>query len=189
MSESDKRGGRRLSDEEEALWQGVARSIKPLKRPAVRKPSVAVRSAETPAKTKAAKPRPEKQPQAPALRIVPQPPPPKPIAPFDRRTRQKLARGRETIDARIDLHGMTQTEAHGALGHFLRRSQADGCRFVLIVTGKGVRGDGETRGVLRRKVPQWLALPEFRELVVGFEAAHIGHGGEGALYVRLRRSR
>ena len=59
---------------------------------------------------------------------------------------------------------------------------------MLVITGKGVAGDAE-RGVLRRQVPQWLALPEFRTLVVGFEEAHIGHGGEGALYVRIRRAR
>jgi DNA-nicking Smr family endonuclease len=61
--------------------------------------------------------------------------------------------------------------------------------FVLIITGKGKIGAESERGVLRRQVPQWLGLPEFRSLVVGFEEAHIGHGGEGALYVRVRRAR
>ncbi len=106
---------------------------------------------------------------------------------------QRVARGRDAIDARIDLHGMTQREAHGELLSFLRHAQADGARVVLIVTGKGARpdtgGGSSERGVLRRQVPMWLALPEFRLLVVAFEEAHAGHGGQGALYVRLRRAR
>ncbi|MDB5609920.1 MAG: mismatch repair protein MutS [Bradyrhizobium sp.] len=85
---------------------------------------------------------------------------------------------------------MTQTRAHRALAGFLQRAHSDGLTFVLVITGKGrTTGDESERGVLRRQVPQWLSLPEFRTLVVGFEEAHIGHGGEGALYVRIRRSR
>jgi DNA-nicking Smr family endonuclease len=115
--------------------------------------------------------------------------PPPALAPLPRRERQRLSRGVAAIDARIDLHGMTQAQAHGALMHFLRRAQADGSKFALVITGKGARfaaGDGE-RGLLKRQVPMWLRLPEFRTLVVGFETAHAAHGGEGALYVRLRR--
>ncbi|MGA7808328.1 Smr/MutS family protein, partial [Bradyrhizobium sp.] len=79
---------------------------------------------------------------------------------------------------------------HRALLGFLHRAHAEGLTFVLIITGKGKAGGGESeRGVLRRQVPLWLALPEFRPLVVGFEEAHIGHGGEGALYVRIRRTK
>ena len=103
-----------------------------------------------------------------------------------------MARGRDAIDARIDLHGMTQSEAHDALVRFVRRAQSNGARLVLVVTGKGSgpSRDGEReRGVLRRQVPLWLALPEFRPLIVGFDEAHVAHGGEGALYVRLRRIR
>jgi DNA-nicking Smr family endonuclease len=73
---------------------------------------------------------------------------------------------------------------------FLRRARHDGARFALVITGKGARfaaGEGG-RGLLKRQVPLWLALPEFREHVVGFEDAHAVHGGEGALYVRLRRA-
>jgi DNA-nicking Smr family endonuclease len=173
-----------LSDEEQTLWQGVARSIKPLRRPPSKKADAASPSAVKPVVKSAGAPRVVARP-APA----PQRPPTKPLAPLDRRTRQKLARGRESIDAKLDLHGMTQSEAHGALARFLHRAHGDGLKFVLVVTGKGVRGQGESRGVLRRQVPQWLALPEFRDLVLSFEAAHVGHGGEGALYVRLRKRR
>jgi hypothetical protein len=72
-------------------------------------------------------------------------------------------------------------EAHSALLHFLRQSVAREARTVLVITGKS--------GVLRREVPQWLALPDFRALLIGFEQAAIRHGGEGALYLRLRKSR
>jgi DNA-nicking Smr family endonuclease len=92
---------------------------------------------------------------------------------------------------------MTQMQAHAELLRFLRRAQAGGAKTVLVVTGKGFGarsrgGEHEAdreRGVLRRQVPMWLALPEFRLLVVGFDDAHAGHGGQGALYVRLRRAR
>jgi DNA-nicking Smr family endonuclease len=104
-----------------------------------------------------------------------------------------VARGSESIEARIDLHGMTQRQAHEALLAFLRRAQANGKKIALVVTGKGARraahDDVAERGVLRRQVPLWLALPEFRSFVVGFDAAHVSHGGEGALYVRVRRLR
>jgi DNA-nicking Smr family endonuclease len=107
-----------------------------------------------------------------------------------RKERQQLVRGRVAIEARIDLHGMTQTEAYGALRRFLHRSQANDAKFVLVITGKGApnapRGE---RGVLRHQVPLWLALSEFRRYVLGFDVAHTGHGGEGALYVRLRKVR
>jgi len=117
------------------------------------------------------------------------PPSPPPLAPLGRRERSQLSRGRKQIDARLDLHGMTQLRAHRVLQDFLHRAHADGLSFVLVITGKGKTGAESERGVLRRAVPQWLALPEFRAMVVGFEEAHIGHGGEGALYVRIRRAR
>jgi DNA-nicking Smr family endonuclease len=83
---------------------------------------------------------------------------------------------------------MTQTEAYAALRRLLQRSQANGAKFVLVITGKGVPNSAiNERGVLRRQVPLWLALPEFRHYVTGFDVAHPGHGGEGALYVRLRK--
>jgi DNA-nicking Smr family endonuclease len=174
---------RQLSDEEEALWSGFTRSIKPLRRRQESdRPSVAA----------------EKPAPAPAISrdVRPQPKPPAktaPLAPLGRRLKQRVARGREPIDARIDLHGMTQMQAHAALLRFLQRAQDDGARIALVVTGKGsgggARDSANERGVLKRQVPMWLSLPEFRSFVVGFEDAHIGHGGQGALYLRLRRGR
>ena len=120
-----------------------------------------------------------------------------PLADFEERHRRKLVRNAEAIDARLDLHGMRQREAHGALRAFLFASAARGCRNVLIITGKGTQAEiermrdfmQEERGVLRRLVPQWLAEPEFRAIVLSYTNAGIRHGGEGALYVRVRRSR
>jgi DNA-nicking Smr family endonuclease len=184
---------RSLSDEERALWTGVARSIKPL-RPSHRAAEVSepTQSAKVPikvpakslAKTETSAPPREARPENVPEKKTPA------LAPLGRRLKQRVARGREPIDARLDLHGFTQTQAHAALLRFLRRAQADGVRMVLVVTGKGTSKGGETheRGVLKRQVPLWLSLPEFRSLVVGFEDAHIGHGGAGALYVRLRRA-
>jgi DNA-nicking Smr family endonuclease len=177
---------RGLSEEERSLWESVAKQVKPLrKRHRAPKPPVA--SPETEVKVT---PKPVAPPKPPAPPIIsPSRPEPPPLAPIGRRERSHLSRGRKEIDARLDLHGMTQTRAHRALFGFLQRAHHDGLTFVLIITGKGKMGSESERGVLRRQVPQWLSLPEFRSMVVGFEEAHIGHGGEGALYVRVRRSR
>ncbi len=195
MSTSGKGGrrGRTLSEEESALWEVVARAIKPLRRGRVKRAAEKAEAAapEKPVEKISRRVKtPTPEPMKILARALPQPiVKPKPaLAPLDRRTKQKLSRGREAIDARLDLHGMTQDEAHGALSRFLRRAQADGAKFVIVVTGKGLRGgEGIARGVLKREVPRWLVMPEFRDLVVGFEAAAIGHGGEGALYVRVRK--
>jgi DNA-nicking Smr family endonuclease len=182
---------RGLSREELALWESVAKSIKPLRRtPRAPKAVIEAEAAPVVEKTRA-KVKPEKHPPAlVAPKVAKAPPSPPPLAPLGRRERAKLSRGRSEIEARLDLHGMTQARAHRTLMNFLRGASEDGLTFVLVITGKGRSGAADTeRGVLRRQVPEWLALPEFRSLVVGFEEAHIGHGGAGALYVRVRRGR
>jgi DNA-nicking Smr family endonuclease len=178
---------RALSEEERALWESVARQTKPLrKKPRAAKAAAEPSEAETPVAAKSITP-PKSLPSAGVPRVAkPEAPP---LAPLGRRERSQLSRGRKEIDARLDLHGMTQIRAHRALSGFLQRAHSDGLTFVLVITGKGKIGAESERGVLRRQVPQWLSLPEFRSLVVGFEEAHVGHGGEGALYVRIRRSR
>ena len=179
---------RGLSEEERALWESVAKQTRPLrKRPRAAKPHPAAPEPEKPAAAKspaAIKPLPSKHSREKA-----EAPAAPPLAPLGRRERSQLSRGRKQIDARLDLHGMTQHRAHRALSGFLERAHSDGLTFVLVITGKGKFGAESERGVLRRQVPQWLSLPEFRSMVVGFEEAHIGHGGEGALYVRIRRSK
>jgi DNA-nicking Smr family endonuclease len=89
------------------------------------------------------------------------------------------------VEARLDLHGLRQAEAQRALIDFLRRAQASGLRMAIVVTGKGSRN--EEGGVLRRLVPLWLHGPQMRDLVVGYSEAARHHGGEGALYVQIRR--
>ncbi len=112
-----------------------------------------------------------------------------PLAPLGRRLKKRVGRGKETIDGRLDLHGLTQSQAHAALLHFLRSASARGARLVLVITGKGARAGQGERGVLKRAVPQWLSLPEFRAFVIGYEEAQVAHGGEGALYIGIRRTR
>jgi DNA-nicking Smr family endonuclease len=177
---------RTLSEEEHALWESVARQAKPLRnkhRLAALQPvspkaetQVPVKAVAHPKPIPVAAP-PQKKPAVP------------PLMPLGRRERSQLSKGKKEIEARLDLHGMTQARAHRVLSGFLHRAHGDGLTFVLVITGKGKIGAESERGVLRRQVPQWLSQPEFRNVVVGFEEAHIGHGGAGALYVRIRRSR
>jgi len=179
---------RKLTDDEHRLWTNVIRAVRPLRSP---RPASETSALETLGlqETEPGPLRPSDHPGRPArpqARGSAQPPPPATLA---RRDKQRLARGLSAIDARLDLHGMTQAQAHVALARFLGRAQADGAKFVLVITGTGARGAAGERGVLRRQVPLWLNLPEFRLYVLGFEQAHIGHGGEGALYIRLRRLR
>ena len=176
---------RTLSEEEHALWQSVAKQLKPLRKKHRAESPHAVRAEMETAPAKPVRTQspipipapPSKKPMAP------------PLAPIGRRERSQLSKGRKEIEARLDLHGMTQARAHRALSGFLHRAHGEGLTFVLVITGKGKIGTESERGVLRHQVPQWLSHPEFRALVVGFEEAHIGHGGAGALYVRIRRSR
>jgi DNA-nicking Smr family endonuclease len=105
----------------------------------------------------------------------------------DRRTADKMKRGEMTIDGDLDLHGMTRDAAHGALARFLRYSYDHGRRCLLVVTGKGMREGGG--GVLRAEVPRWLNEPGLRPMVLAFAHAQPRHGGEGALYVLLKRRR
>jgi DNA-nicking Smr family endonuclease len=99
------------------------------------------------------------------------------------RRKHRIAKERDPIGARIDLHGMDQDRARAALEAFLRRAWDEGYRAVLVITGKGVQGDG----VLRRRTPEWLAAPALVPIVAGISEAHRKHGGEGALYVALKR--
>jgi DNA-nicking Smr family endonuclease len=173
-------GKRGLTDDEIEVWTTVTRSIKPLKRvrrAAKAEPVVAVVPRKAPAKAGGSKPQPALA--LPAKREAPVAAPK--IAALTRREKQRVARGHDAIDARLDLHGHTQDEAHGALLRFLRRASGGDMRLVLVITGKS--------GVLRRQVPMWLATAEFRALVISAESAAIRHGGDGALYIRVRRGR
>ena len=129
-------------------------------------------------------------------------PPPQPqlgpqLVKLERRKARRIARGSDDIEARLDLHGMTQDDAHATLVGFVRRCHANGLRRVLVITGKGGTGRSHhadddviprPRGVIKRNVPRWLGGAEIGSLVVSYTTAHVRHGGEGALYVQLRRN-
>ncbi|WP_439544292.1 Smr/MutS family protein [Hyphomicrobium sp.] len=190
---------RHLSKEDEALWEHTASSLQPLK---VRKDRHLADMPDldsiSPFLTdgKAAKAMPSK----PAAKPLPTPPRASEttapsLSTFDRKAARKLRQGHFEIEARIDLHGMRQHEAHGALRSFLHSAFRKGQRWVLVITGKGgprrPRDDDDMfgvaeRGVLKKNVPMWLSEPELRAIVVSFTSAAISHGGEGALYVQLR---
>lgn len=195
---SKPRGKRALEPHEAELWKIVTRHVNPLrrrKRAAEASPVEPVAVEEPPQKE--IKPAKQAKPvKSFAAKPIVAPPVAKPtllpLAPIERRTRQRLSRGQIEVDARIDLHGMRQATAHVQLIGFLHRAQAAGGRVVIVVTGKGstrVTDDAmpfREAGVLRRAVPQWLSAPELRTVVLGFEEASARHGGSGALYVRLR---
>lgn len=209
-----RRRDRKLTPDEESLWSQVAASIAPEKKakPRVRRRGEA---AETSAPAPDAehtvpaqrRPDPPVDPAAERLRAAsarPYAPPTSapakskapPLAEFDRRKVRHIARGKVEIDARLDLHGLRQSEARYRLVGFLHAAQARGHRTVLVITGKGsttpvdplAHALGEPqRGVLRRLVPQWLGEPDLRAFVVSYTTAGARHGGDGALYVHLRR--
>jgi DNA-nicking Smr family endonuclease len=170
---SKERGPRGLDPTDRALWDEITKSIKPLRELGPK--AGLVQPAPDPGGE-----RKHRTPAAPARPALAAKPPP-PLAKLDRRTRGRVARGRTEIDGRLDLHGLTLERARGRLATFLASSQARGAALVLVITGKS--------GALRREVPHWLALPELRALVIGFEEATSAHGGAGALYVRIRRAR
>ncbi len=169
------------------LWRKVAESARPLRHKRAR--------AQTPSKifTESApeKSAPPKRPPRPSLE------PPLPTlhpgaAPdVDRATATRLRKGEMAIDATLDLHGLTQKEAHAALLGQIARAHALGQRCLLVITGKGGKldKDGGTTGVLRANMPRWLNEQPARAHVLAFAQARPRHGGEGALYVLLRRIR
>jgi DNA-nicking Smr family endonuclease len=212
-----------LGEEERALWRQVASSVEPLGRakrvPDAETPDVTPAgengrrhdapaaetklsggTAEPPARNRSGKPggtilRPT--PPAGAVRAKPASPTPA-ASVIDKRKARRIARGVIEIEARLDLHGLTQREAHDRLAGFLAQSFAAGLRMVLVITGKGARARSELlrledamdrgeQGVLRRNVPRWLAEPRLSAFVAGWGPASQRHGGDGALYVQLRR--
>ena len=168
-----------LKPEDLRLWAVVASTVKPARgrvMPQAPKP-VAVHAPGSHKPAKAAKPAPPPTPSP--VRHLP-PPGPNPIEPGRRR---RLERERDPLAARIDLHGLTHDRARATLEAFLRRAQESGFRAALVITGKGRTGDG----VIRRFAPEWLSAPTLRSVVAGVSEAHQRHGGEGALYVALKR--
>jgi DNA-nicking Smr family endonuclease len=197
---SSRTGGRPIAPEEAELWSRVARSVDKV-RSKPRVPSHVGSVVHAPAKP--ARDEPEPRPRPPKATLPPPPAPksarPAPLADFDRRAVRQVASGKVAIDARLDLHGMRQRDARTELHAFLRAAQARALKTVLIITGKGdaaaerdhlASAFGKApRGILRRSVPQWLEEPELRSVVLSYTSAGTRHGGDGALYVQLRKSR
>jgi len=192
---------RHVSPEERALWDSVAKKADPLDKPkaAIARPAPRIPNA----KSQSVMPR-----SIPAFKVgqmvdhkadhdllpsLSRQLNAKPVQ-MDQKAYGRLRRGKLKPEARIDLHGMTLSEAHPSLTGFIMSSASAGRRLVLVITGKGKhRDDGNpipTRfGVLRHQVPQWLSMAPLSGLVMQVTEAHVRHGGQGAYYVYLRRSR
>ena len=207
LSKSGRKSGsgkQHLSEEERSLWEQAANNLQPLKK---KKARVQVEHEDTSDKS----PRQPEAPQKPASKRTAERSAPGPstrqahaksvprLSQLDRRKARKIGSGRIEIEARIDLHGMRQSEAHSALGRFLLSAHSKGQRWVLVITGKGTtpRASSEAyayaglreeeRGVIKRNLPGWLAEPQLRAIVISFASATARHGGEGALYIELRK--
>lgn len=180
-----------------ALWEDVARTVKPLHK--AKKKSSAKADSPLPdakAKTKATPAEPQKAiARPPVSRHLPPP-----ITGLDRRQERRMMRGQVEIEARIDLHGTGIERSHDRLLNFLTDARARGLRLVLVITGKGaspfarhtLHGSDhyhapERQGRLRRLAPEWFHETRFREHIAGFQPAHPRHGGGGAFYVKLRK--
>ncbi|NTF33367.1 Smr/MutS family protein [Rhizobium skierniewicense] len=187
------KGGRKLGRDERILWGKVAKTTRLISGRVEDLIAFEALEAEvepapptTPAKTSS--------PPFPKMIIEPVPQPAAMASdkkrihsPLEKPVKRKLTRGRLPLEARIDLHGMFQSEAHAVLLDFLVRAHERGLRHVLVITGKG-RSMGSD-GALKRAVPMWFSKPEYRHLISSYEDASMNHGGDGALYVRLARRR
>ena len=187
---------RRLSEEERLLWETIAKTARPLKPRPKPKPAEHVETAKPAPPGKMAKrakapPAPSPMPVPAALRPAHELSHGLSIG-IDKRQADRFRRGQTPIDGKIDLHGRTQQEAHDALRAFISRAHRAGKRCLLVITGKGMTTGGMTAaktGVLKQNVPRWLNEPGLRRHVLAFAFARPEHGGEGALYVLLKRER
>lgn len=169
---------RPLSEEEHHLWNRVTRHVTPMKPKPV---SVAPRIEKTPVIH--AKPQMQLAPRLPHQHTATTHQSHDPFSAGDPAMERRASRGRAEIDARLDLHGHTQTSAHNALRRFIEQRRARGDRCLLVITGKGVAG----QGVLRERVRAWISEPDLRAHIARAAEAHQRHGGAGAVYLFLRR--
>ena len=168
---------RPLKPEERHIWGMVTATVHPM-------PGRRIPKAETePPPTALPAHLPPPKPLAGLAKPASKPKPRKQLEGIEPNRRHRIAKAREEIGARLDLHGLDQDRARGVLERFLTRAWDEGFRAVLIITGKGVQGDG----VLKRRTPEWLAAPHLAHIVAGISDAARHHGGEGALYVALKR--
>ena len=167
---------RPLRPDELRLWRVVASTVRPFAGRILppEPPPAALPSSHPPKPAAATEPH---RPPAPQRRI------PGPLHDIEPNRARRIVIGREPIGARLDLHGLDQDRARAALEGFLVQAQLHGHRAVLVITGQGRTGDG----VLRRRAPEWLAEPRLRAVVAGVSVADRRHGGDGALFVALKR--
>ncbi len=165
---------RRLDADEVRLWRLVAETVRPA-------PGKSLPPA--PAEGRAAAPAPVAPAPSPSRHARQAPKPSERLHGIEPNRARRILLGREAIGARLDLHGLDQDDARSALAGFLARAQAQGHRAVLVITGRGRLGGG----VLRRRLPDWLAEPGNRARIAGLSHAHRRHGGEGAFYIALKR--
>lgn len=179
---------RRLRPEEINLWRKITDDIRPLDPASHSLPCTDPVPTDEPPRPRVSVPR-------PGQKHLPNPtsPFPGPDAGIDRRTLLRLKRGQMKIEERLDLHDHTRDTAHQALHDFVQAAYDTRCRCVLVITGKGLRtsdaGGNPVAGVLRRAVPGWLSRDRLRQMVVSWQPAQPRHGGDGALYVLIRRRR
>ncbi|MEQ8699449.1 MAG: Smr/MutS family protein [Bauldia litoralis] len=196
-------------DDDARLWAELARSVTPLKKDGGRAPAkpasaspAADRTGTTARKSASVEPQPKARLDPPVIggnRAAETP-----VTVFspsaaglhhgdspgvDKRTATRFRRGLMPIEATLDLHGYTRESGRSALTSFLEGQQAGGRRCVLVITGKGLKGESWAPGVLREAVPGWLNAPPLRGIVLSFSFAQPQHGGSGALYVLLKRRR
>ena len=162
---------RPLKPEERQIWGMVSSTVHPL--PGRGTPTPSQEAAKTETAARIAPPKPAVRPGK-ARQILDD---------IEPNRRHRIAKAREEIGARLDLHGLDQVRARAVLEGFLAGAWNEGWRAVLVITGKGVQGDG----VLKRRAPEWLAAPHLAHIVAGISDAARHHGGEGALYVALKR--
>lgn len=170
---------RDLTDEERDHWEEATKDTRRTK--GKKRIVKALERTKPTAPASAAKP--VKAPMPVAEKPKKQAAPAKPLAVLPKREGERLFKPHARTEARIDLHGMTQDEAHEALIRFILRCHGAGKRHVAIITGKGSRGEG----VLRRAVPRWIELPELRRLISAITHASPEKGGEGVLHVLLKK--
>jgi len=185
---------RDLSGEERELWALATRDVTPAKKRKRKAPAViaqAPRRAATNERPRPANKEIAVQASAPATRIAkdrtPAAKPPAAFGAGDPMVDRKVARGLMPIDARLDLHGMTQVAAHARVTRFILGARADGLRLVLIITGKGARSGGEGRGVIRAGFFDWVESAPLRSAIARVATAKPKDGGAGAFYVFLKR--
>lgn len=175
----------KISPEDADLWHAVTKDVIPIKKKSLPPPETPPVQVHKKNQTISSSPSYVSPPISRSVRAKD----------LDRRTKEKLVKGKMDIEGKLDLHGMTQAQAHEALSRFILKSHQAGKRCVLVITGKGKKNahseeeSQNTRGILRRRLPEWISHPDLHDLVLSIETAQPKHGGAGAVYLYLRRTR